>query len=456
MPNRVLIVDDDDITRESLSAVLSNRGFICQQASNGRQALYMLTSKEFDVVITDIEMPVMNGIELIENAGRIHSRASFIIITAYASLETAIEALRKGAFDYLLKPLNFEDVAIKVQKLIEHKELVVENQALRQEVNSQYDFSNIIGQSAAIKNVFETIRKVSDSESNVLISGKSGTGKELVAKAIHYNSHRRKGRFVAVNCGAIPETLFESELFGHKRGSFTDAVADKDGLFKVAHRGSLFLDEISEMSLTAQAKLLRSIESKEILPVGDTTIIQVDVRIIAATNRDLQQEVKEGKFREDLYYRLNVIEIMLPSLSERREDIPLLVHHFIEKYNRQMNRQIKSVHPQVMQILTNRSWKGEVRELENIVERLMIFAGGNEIKPEDLPPDLYSQAEPAMNLSQASRLKAAIENYEREYIRFQLEKHHHHRGHTAKALGIGESTLYRKMGELGLETEHIK
>ncbi len=453
MANKVLIVDDDDITRESLSAVLSNRGFVCRQAADGQQALEMLSREEFDVVITDIEMPVMNGIRLIENAGLLHSRTSFIIITAYASLETAIEALRKGAFDYLLKPLNFEDVAIKVQKLIEHKELVVENQALRQEVNSQYDFSNIIGQSAAIKNVFETIRKVSDSESNVLITGNSGTGKELVAKAIHYNSRRRKGRFVAVNCGAITETLFESELFGHKRGAFTDAVADKEGLFQVARRGSLFLDEISEMSLTAQAKLLRAIESKEILPVGGTSIIRVDVRIIAATNRDLFQEVREGRFREDLYYRLNVIGIHLPSLSERREDIPLLVRHFIEKYNRQMNRQVKRVDPKVMQMLSNHAWRGEVRELENIVERLMIFATGEVLKFDGMPADLCGEKEPDMSISKASSLKSAVENFEREFIRRQLEKHHHHRGETAKALGIGESTLYRKMGELGLSTQ---
>ena len=258
---------------------------------------------------------------------------------------------------------------------------------------------------------------------------------------------------MAVNCGAITETLFESELFGHKRGAFTDAIADKDGLFQVAHRGSLFLDEISEMSLTAQAKLLRAIESKEILPVGGTSIIRVDVRIIAASNRDLFQEVRQGRFREDLYYRLNVIGIHLPSLAERREDIPLLVRHFIEKYNRQMNRQVKGVDPKVMQMLSNHTWKGEVRELANIVERLMIFATEDVLKFEGMPAELCSEKEPAVDISKASSLKLAVENFEREYLRAQLEKHHHHRGQTAKALGIGESTLYRKMSELGLSTE---
>ena len=402
-------------------------------------------------MISDIEMPKMDGIELLEKTSHIQYRASFIMITAYASLETAIEALRKGAYDYLLKPLNFEDLVIKVEKLIEHKELVVENQALRQEINAQYDFSNIIGQSPAIKKVFETIKKVSDSDSNVLVSGNSGTGKELVAKAIHYNSPRSRSRFVAINCGAITETLFESELFGHKRGSFTGAVTDKDGLFKVAHRGSLFLDEISEMSLTAQAKLLRALESHEILPVGSTTHIKVDVRLIAATNRHLEKEVKEGRFREDLYYRLNVIDIHLPSLTERRTDIPLLIRHFIDKYNRQMNRTVKSVEPKVMDFLMNRAWKGEVRELENFVERLMIFANGDNIKYNDLPTDLREPLPAMTPMPKLSSLKEAMDNFERKFIQSQLESHDFHRGKTAKTLGVGEATLYRKMSQLGID-----
>ncbi|HQG45942.1 MAG TPA: sigma-54 dependent transcriptional regulator, partial [bacterium] len=317
MAQRVLIVEDDDITRHLLAAVLANRGFRCDQASNGREALEMLGGQDYDVVITDIAMPIMNGIELMEKSAELNLRASFIIITAFASLETALEALRKGAYDYLLKPLNFEDVAIKVKKLLEHKELVQENQALRQEINAQYDFSNIIGNSPAIRKVFATIRKVADSDSHVLITGKSGTGKELVAKALHYSSPRRRGRFVAINCGAITETLIESELFGHKRGSFTGAVTDKEGLFKAADNGTLFLDEIGEMSLTGQAKLLRALENREILPVGATAVVPVHVRVIAATNRELWQEVQAGRFREDLYFRLNIIEIHLPSLAER-------------------------------------------------------------------------------------------------------------------------------------------
>ncbi len=445
MAQRVLIVEDDEITREILVSVLANRGFSCDQAMNGQQALEMMSALEYDVVVTDIAMPVMTGIELLEKSAEMDLRASFIIITAYASLETALEALRKGAYDYLLKPLNFEDVAIKVKKLLEHKELVLENQALRQEINAQYDFSNIIGKSPAIRKLFATIRKVADSDSHVLVSGNSGTGKELVAKAIHYNSPRRKGRFVAVNCGAITETLMESELFGHKRGSFTGAVADKEGLFKVAHNGSIFLDEISEMSLTGQAKLLRALENKEILPVGATTAFDVNSRIIAATNRNLWQEVEAGRFREDLYFRLNVIEIHLPSLQERTSDIPLLVNHFIQKYNRQMNRHVKGVAPEVLELLVHRTWKGEVRELENFIERLMIFARGEIIQPEDLPAEAsgWRQAD-------AATLKSAVDHFEREFIREQLVRCNFHRGKTAAALQIGEATLYRKMNELGL------
>jgi DNA-binding NtrC family response regulator len=448
--DRVLVVDDDDIVRETLSVILQNRGFSCSQAHDGEQALQMLSENDYDVVITDLEMPRLNGIELIERAGQLYNRTSFILITAYGSMETAIEALRKGASDYLIKPLNFEDVAIKVKKILEHRELILENRALRQEINSQYDFANIVGQSPAIKKVFETIRRVSDSDANVLISGNSGTGKELVAKALHYNSPRNKGRFVAINCGAITETLFESELYGHKRGSFTGAVANKDGLFKAADGGTLFLDEIGELALSSQAKLLRALETKEILPVGGTTLLAVDVRIIAATHRDLLQETQAGRFREDLYYRLAVIEINLPSLSERRDDIPLLVHHFINKYNKQMNRRVKGVESAVMQMLMQRAWKGQVRELENIIERLMIFADGEILSTKDLPQDLLVSGGNKPKLPDASTLKAAVVEFEREYIKDQLEKHNQHRGHTAKTLGISEATLYRKMSELGM------
>ena len=450
MAIHILIVDDDDITRESLATVMAARGFVCTQASNGRLGLQQLQTNEFDVVVSDIEMPEMDGIELLEAANTLMAQTSFILITAHASVQTAVEALRKGAYDYLLKPLNFEDLVFKIEKLIEHKELVRENQALRQEINAQYDFSNIIGDSPAIRQVFETIKKVSDSESNVLITGASGTGKELVAKAIHYNSPHQHGRFVAVNCGAITETLIESELFGHKKGAFTGAVADKEGLFKAAHRGTLFLDEIGEMSLTAQTKLLRAIESEEILPVGSTMPVQVHARIIAATNIDLEKAVAEGRFRDDLYYRLDVIEIKLPSLKERRQDIPPLVRHFIKKYNRQMNKSVTSVQPKLLQQLMSRVWKGEVRELENFIERLMIFADGPQLDVDDLPPDPQNHARNRPTLIGAT-LKQAVESFERLYIIEELARHDWRRSETAKSLCIGEATLYRKMSNLHIE-----
>jgi len=449
MAHRILIVDHDDAVRTSLAAVLKEDGFLCEQASTGTQALHLLVEGSYDVVIADLEIPMLSGIELMERAAQLNGRTSFILITAYGSMETAIEALRRGATDYLLKPLNFEDVAIKVKKLLEHRELVLENQALRHEIHNQYHFSNIIGQSPAIQKVFATIRRVSDSDANVLISGNSGTGKELVAKALHYHSPRHKGRFVAINCGAITETLFESELFGHQRGSFTGAIADKDGLFKIAHNGALFLDEIGELNLASQAKLLRALETKEILPVGGTEFLSVDVRIIAATHRNLLQEVHRGRFREDLYYRLAVIEIHLPSLSERREDIPLLVHHFIHKYNQQMNRSVKGLEPAVMRALMQRTWKGEVRELENIIERLMIFASGEILRAADLPQEVLSiKAE--KKISAAADLKGAVKDFEREFIQEQLQQHNGHRGKTAEALGISEATLYRKLQTLGI------
>ena len=451
MAYNILIADDDNITRKSLSVVLTNKGFACTEAENGQEALALLKQQEFDVVITDIEMPKMTGIDLLEKSNKLHNTPSFIFITAFASIETAIEALRKGAFDYMIKPVNFQDVAIRIQKLLDHKKIVHENVALRQEVNSQYHFSNFIGKSTAIKNVFKTIQQVADSESSILITGNSGTGKELVAKSIHYNSQHSKGRFVAINCGAITETLFESELFGHKKGAFTGAVNNKDGLFRVAHNGSLFLDEIAEMPLTLQAKLLRVLETREILPVGGTTTIKVHVRIIAATNCNLLDQLNKGLFREDLFYRLNVIEIKLPSLEERREDIPLLVDFFIKKYNRQMNKMVKDIGPQLKSFLVNRQWRGEVRELENFIERMMIFTAGDTLRLEDLPSSLLDVSKPVHNISDSVDLKIAVENFERQFIYNILSKNNFHRGKTAKALGIGEATLYRKMNQFQLE-----
>ena len=301
MAERILVVDDEEIIRESIAMILEKEGYKVDKAENGGSAFEKISAVSYDLVITDIEMPVMRGVELLEKIGQRSPQTFVIIITAYGSVETAIGALRKGAYDYILKPIEFDDLLFRVKKLFEHRNVVLENALLKQEINRKYDFHNIIGKSDAMKRVFSTIEKVSTSDGTVLVSGTSGTGKELVARAIHFHSARKNKRFVAVNCGAIVETLFESELFGHKKGSFTGAVSDKDGVFKVAHGGTLLLDEISEMPFQMQVKLLRALEQHEIYPVGSNDAISIDVRIIAATNRNLKEEIAKGKFREALY-----------------------------------------------------------------------------------------------------------------------------------------------------------
>jgi DNA-binding NtrC family response regulator len=453
MTPRVLVVDDEEIIRQSLSFILQKEGYEVEEAANGLEAFGKVEENPPDLVITDIEMPGMKGVELLEKVSQVSPQTFVIIITAYGSIETAIQALRKGAYDYILKPIDFDELVLRVRRLLEHRQLALENQMLRQEINREYDFHNIIGQSAVMRRVFRTIERVSHSDGTVLITGKSGTGKELVARALHHNSVRRQNRFVAVNCGAIPDNLFESELFGHKKGAFTDAVADKDGMFKIANGGTLFLDEVSETPLHLQVKLLRSLEQKEITPVGSTTPLKIDVRIIAATNRNLAELVEEGKFRDDLYYRLNVIEINLPSLSERREDIPLLVQHFIERFRNEMGKPIKGVDNNVMHLLMNRTWKGEVRELQNVIERAMIFCDGEYITVKELPENIGGEVREEVPSEEDVRLKEAVRRFEKSHILDLLNRFGFDKEKAASALDISVSTLYRKMTELGIDTE---
>ena len=392
----------------------------------------------------------MRGVELLERIGQRSPQTFVIIITAYGSVETAIGALRKGAYDYILKPIEFDDLLFRVKKLFEHRNVVLENALLKQEINRKYDFHNIIGKSDAMKRVFSTIEKVSTSDGTVLVSGSSGTGKELVARAIHFHSARKNKRFVAVNCGAIVETLFESELFGHKKGSFTGAVSDKDGVFKVAHGGTLLLDEISEMPFQMQVKLLRALEQHEIYPVGSNDAISIDVRIIAATNRNLKEEIAKGKFREDLYYRLNVVEIHLPELKERIDDIPLLVNNFIADLRTEMGKNIKGITNQAMNALIRHTWKGQVRELQNVVERAMIFCDAEYLDVTHLPEDiqrLVDSTSPSMPADTLS-LKDAVRNFERQFIESKLKDANSDKEKVAAELGLSLSTLYRKMEEL--------
>ena len=384
MSSRILIVDDEKPIRDSLKIVLSDEGYTTEVAGDGEEALEKIKNESFDIVITDIKMPKIDGIQLLETVSSISPETFFIIMTAYASVKTAIDALRHGAFDYLIKPVEFDDVIIRIKRLIDYKNLAQENKVLRQRVSSDKGFTNLIGTSPSMKKVFSIISQVAPTNSNVLISGKSGTGKELVAKAIHFNSNRKDKIFLPINCGAISENLIESELFGHKKGAFTGAVDDKMGLFKVADNGTLFLDEIGELPLNLQVKLLRAIEDKEFIPVGSIKPVSTNIRIIAATNQNLFEKTKTGEFREDLYYRLNVVEIKLPTLNERKEDIPLLISHFIEKYCNEMGKKILGLDNETMKILIAHDWRGGVRELENVIERAIIFASKEYLTIDDL------------------------------------------------------------------------
>lgn len=450
MAEKILVVDDEDIIRESLSFILRKEKYEVEEAANGKIAFEMLKESSFDLVITDLEMPVMKGIELLDEIRKINLQTNTIVITAYGSMETAIAALRSGASDYILKPVEFDELLIKVKKLFDVRDLHLENRILRRELQRDYDYTNIIGKSPAIGQIFDMIKAVADTDSTVLISGNSGTGKELVAKALHYNSKRSNKPFIALNCGAISENLIESELFGHKKGAFTGAISDKEGFIKAAEGGTLFLDEISEMPPQLQVKLLRAIQEKEYTPVGTTVSLPVNVRFIASTNRNLMEYVNQGKFREDLFYRLNVVDIHLPSLKEREGDIPLLAEYFLDKYRKQMNKNIKGVSNDAMRAMMNHEWKGEIRELENVIERAVIFCNDDFINVKNLPVQFQSDTEPS-DYSPSGSLDESVKRFEKEIITRALEANEFNKEKTADTLQVGLSTLYRKMKELDIQ-----
>ncbi len=451
MQEKILVVDDEDIIRESLSFILKKEGFQVEEAANGKEAYDKIKENSFDLVISDLEMPVMKGTELLEEIKKLDIKTSVIIVTAFGSLDTAIKALRNGASDYILKPVEFDELLIKIRRLFEAKNILLENRILRGEIQRNFDFENIIGKSQAMKGIYQMVKTVAESDSTVLITGKSGTGKELVARALHFHSKRKNKPFIAVNCGAITENLIESELFGHKKGAFTGAVSDKEGYVKAAENGTLFLDEISELPLNLQVKLLRVLQEKEYTPVGTTVTLPINVRFLASTNRDLKEEVKAEKFREDLYYRLNVIEINLPSLQERVEDIPLLADHFLNKYRVEMNKNIKAIDNPAVRALMSHKWKGEVRELENVIERAVIFCSGDFITLKDLPPNFQQQGDFTGALNTGS-LEEAVRNYEKDLIIKALENNEFNKEKTADVLQVGLSTLYRKLKELDIKS----
>lgn len=450
MAHKILVVDDEEIIRDSLFYILEKEGYEVDKAENGKIAYDKMIANHFDLVITDLEMPVMRGIELLEKIKTLNIQTSVIVITAFGSLDTAITALRNGASDYILKPVEFDELLIKTKRLFEVSDLLLENRVLREEIHRKYDFENIVGKGNSMKKVYEMIEAVAETDSTVLISGNSGTGKELVARALHYKSHRKNKPFIAVNCGAISENLIESELFGHKKGAFTGAIADKDGYMKAANGGTLFLDEISEMPPQLQVKLLRAIQEKEYTPVGTTVSLSVNTRFIATTNRNLEEEVKAGRFREDLFYRINVVDIHLPSLKEREEDIPLLADHFLNKYRKELNRNIKGIDNEALRALLSHEWKGEVRELENIIERAVIFCKGDMITLQELPATFKPKME-EMDFSFTGSLDDSVRKFERDFILRALENNENNKEKTADALRVGLSTLYRKLKELDIK-----
>ncbi|MFC2102856.1 sigma-54-dependent transcriptional regulator [Bacteroidota bacterium] len=450
MQKRILVVDDEQIIRESLTYILRKEDYYVDEANNGKIAYQKILENSYDLVITDLEMPEMKGTELLEKIRSLSVQTATIVVTAYGSLETAISALRSGASDYILKPIEFDELLIKVKKLFEVLDLIIENQILRNELQRSSEDLKIIGKSHAIRKIFDVIRSVADTDSTVLITGKSGTGKELVAKALHFTSKRKSKPFIVVNCGAISDNLIESELFGHKKGAFTGAITDKDGFMKAANDGTLFLDEIGEMPLNLQVKLLRVIQEKEYTPVGTTSSLPVNVRFVASTNKELPDEVKAGNFREDLYYRLNVIEIGLPSLKDRQEDIPLLANHFVDKYRKEMNKGIRGISEEAMRLLINHDWKGEVRELENVIERSIIFCNNDYIEKNNLP-DSFTDGESQVNLAHSGSLEDSVKKYERDIIISALEGNEFNKEKTAEDLKVGLSTLYRKLKELNIK-----
>lgn len=420
MKSRILVVDDEESIREFLDIMLRKEGYEVTLAEDGARAIDLLKKKTFDLVISDLQMPQVTGMELLKHVRDNFPDLLFMMITAFGTTETAVEAMKMGAYDYITKPFKIDEVRIVIGNALKSKNLETENRVLKKELGKENSFQNIVGNSDSMHRIFDLVRRVSQAPTNVLVTGESGTGKEVVAKAIHYNGPLKERPFVTINCGAIPENLMESEMFGHKKGSFTGAVIDKSGLFEVADGGTLFLDEVGELPLSIQVKLLRAIQERIIRRVGATDDIKVDVRIIAATNRDLEKMVNDGTFRQDLYYRLNVIQIKTPSLRERRDDIPLLANHFLKKYNERLGKNIGGISQEAMEMLKKYDYPGNVRELENIIERTVALEAGSTILPESLPPFVNTPSGRKMASSQ--EIEIGPEGIDLDKIIGQIEK----------------------------------
>lgn len=420
MKPRILVVDDEDSIREFLDIMLRREQYEVTQAEDGEKAIELLKKKTFDMVISDLQMPNVTGLELLKYVRENYPDTLFMMITAFGTTEIAVEAMKLGAYDYLTKPFKLDEVRINVQNALKSKFFERENKQLKKELVIEYSFQNMVGNSDAMHRVFDLVKRVSQAPTNVLITGESGTGKEVVAKAIHFNGPMKEKPFVTINCGAIPENLMESEMFGHKKGSFTGAVNDKVGLFEVADGGTLFLDEVGELPLSIQVKLLRAIQERIIRRVGATEDIKIEVRIIAATNRELEKMVADGSFRQDLFYRLNVINIKTPALRERRDDIPLLANHFLKKYNERLGKTVNLISDEAMKLLKSYDYPGNVRELENIIERTVALEGGGAVLPESLPP--FVQTEQGRKMISARDIEVTDAGVELDKIMGQIEK----------------------------------
>jgi DNA-binding NtrC family response regulator len=440
----ILVAEDEDLMRAIVSRLLEESGYRVAAVAGAEEALEVFAAEDVAVTLTDIRMAGMDGLALLDRLKDIDAEALVIVMTAYSSVDSAVAALRKGAYDYITKPFVNEDLLQSVKNALRQRELFRENRLLRRELDRRYSFSEIIGTSEALQQVFRLVEKVAATNTNILVYGESGTGKELVARAIHHNSPRADRPFVAINCGALPETLLESELFGHTKGAFTGATTARPGLFRSAEGGTVFLDEIGEISQALQVRLLRAVQEHEVTPLGSSAPARFDARIICATNRDLEREVTEGRFREDLFYRLNVIEVHLPPLRERREDIPLLARHFVKRTAREQGHEEKPIEPPAMTALINYAWPGNVRELQNAIERAFTLSG-TVLDLDSLPPRVRDAAGHAPAVRDPDGLRPTLEEVERRHILDTLASVNHDKARAANILGIDLSTLYRKL-----------
>lgn len=441
---KILVIDDEVRWCELLKDTLASEGFDVTVANNSTAASRLINEVDFDVILTDLRMAGKDGLELLEETKKVAPTTPVILITAFGSIDSAVQAMKLGAYDFITKSGDMSELVLTVEKALETKSLRKEVLGLRRKLESRYSFHKMIGKSPLMQRIYQLIEMVCDTSSNVLITGESGTGKELVGKAIHYNGVRKNGPFIAVNCAAIPENLLESELFGYRKGAFTDAKTDKEGLVIGASGGTLFLDEVTEMPPTLQAKILRVIEAREVRPLGGTTTYPTDVRVISTSNRDIQTRIDEGLFRSDLYYRLRVIDIDLPPLRDRKEDIPLLVRHFLTRFTKDLKKKVGQVSTEAMKIFMDYSWPGNVRELENVVQRAVTLCRTETVVPDDLPA-IMTRTNDESYIDRALGISHTLEELEKEYVRHVLTQVRGNRSRAAEILGIDRKTLYRKL-----------